>query len=229
MAESKPFPVTVHPYPSRGVRHACLYELGSSSARNALLFVGGLGDGPHTVPYIRTVAARAEAATGLSYSVFEARIRSSFSGFGWNSLANDVEDISDAVKYLRSIGKDKIVLMGHSTGCQVGTFQRLCHRSHTDHFIWTATNAQQDCIEYTNYEKHHNEPVDGFIIQASVSDREALPIDKGKETIDKVVAIATEMIKSGKADDAVPKSQLPPVFEPFPVTAYRWHSLAAVG
>lgn len=121
MAESKPFPVTVHPYPSRAVRDACLYELGSSSACNALLFVGGLGDGPHTVPYIRKVAAKAGAATGLSYSVFETRIRSSFSGFGWNSLANDVEDISDAVKYLRSIGKDKIVLMGHSTGSQVGT------------------------------------------------------------------------------------------------------------
>lgn len=121
MAESKPFSVIVHPYPSRGVRHACVYELGSSSARNALVFVGGLGDGPQTVPYIRTVAAKIEAATGLSYSVFEVRIRSSFTGFSWNSLANDVEDISDAVKYLRSIGKEKIVLMGHSTGSQVGT------------------------------------------------------------------------------------------------------------
>lgn len=121
MADSKPFSVKVHPYPSKEVRQACAYELGSSSSRNALLFVGGLGDGPHTVPYIRTVAAKIEATTSLSYSVFEIRIRSSFSGFGWTSLANDVEDISAAVKYLRSIGKEKIVLMGHSTGSQVRT------------------------------------------------------------------------------------------------------------
>lgn len=119
MADSKPFTVTVHPYASKGVKHACAYELGSSSARNALVFIGGLTDGPHTVPYIRTVAAKVEAATGLSYSVFEIRIRSSFSGFGWSSLAEDVQDISAVVKYLKSIGKEKIVLMGHSTGCQV--------------------------------------------------------------------------------------------------------------
>lgn len=119
MATSKPFTVTVHPYESKGVKHACAYELGSSSASNALVFIGGLTDGPHTVPYIRTVAAKIESATGLSYSVFEIRIRSSFSGFGWSSLAEDVEDISAVVKYLKSIGKKKVVLMGHSTGCQV--------------------------------------------------------------------------------------------------------------
>ncbi|KUI64959.1 UPF0613 protein PB24D3.06c [Cytospora mali] len=204
MADSKPFSVTVHPYPSKGVRHACLYELGSSSARNALVFIGGLGDGPHTVPYIKTVAAKIEATQGLSYSVFEIRIRSSFSGFGWSSLTNDVEDISDAVKYLRGIGKEKVVLMGHSTG-------------------------SQDCIEYTDYDKHHNELVDGFILQGSVSDREALPVEKGKEAIDKAVALATEMIKSGRADDAVPKSQLSFESDPWPITAYRFHSLAGVG
>lgn len=123
MAEIQPkqFAVTVHPYPSKGVKHACAYELGSTSASNALLFIGGLTDGPHTVPYIRTVAAKIEAATGLSYSVFEIRIRSSFDGFGWSSLAEDVEDISAVVKYLRSIGKEKVVLMGHSTGSQVSS------------------------------------------------------------------------------------------------------------
>lgn len=119
MADSKPFPVTVHPYASKGVKHACAYELGPSSARNALVFIGGLTDGPQTVPYIRTIAAKIEATTELSYSVFEIRLRSSFSGFGYSSLAEDVEDISAVVKYLRSIGKEKVVLMGHSTGCQV--------------------------------------------------------------------------------------------------------------
>ncbi|KKY36128.1 putative dolichol-phosphate mannosyltransferase [Diaporthe ampelina] len=198
-----PFPVTVHPYPSK-VKHACAYELGSSLARNALIFVGGLGDGPHTVPYVRTVAAKIEADTGISYSVFEIRIRSSFCGFGWNNLAKDVQDISSLVKYLRGIGKEKVVLMGHSTG-------------------------SQDCIEYNDYEKHQNEPIDGFILQGSVSDREGFVVDLGKDEADRMVALATEMVNDGRKDDAVPKSRLPRPFFPWPVTAYRLQSLAGVG
>lgn len=111
--------MTVHPYPSPKVRNACAYELGPSSARNAIIFIGGLTDGPHTVPYIRTVASKIQDAAGLDYSVFEIRMRSSFFGFAWSSLAKDVEDISALVKYLRGLGKQKIILFGHSTGCQV--------------------------------------------------------------------------------------------------------------
>lgn len=214
-----PFPVTVHPYPSK-VKHACAYELGSSSARNALIFVGGLGDGPHTVPYIRTVAAKLEADPGLSYSVFEIRIRSSFCGFGWNNLAKDVQDISSLVKYLRGIGKRKVVLMGHSTGSQVCACSSVCH---------TIAYRRQDCIEYTDYEKHQNEPIDGSILQGSVSDREGFVVDLGKDEADRMVRLATEMINDGRKDDAVPKSQLPRPFFPWPVTAYRLHSLAGVG
>lgn len=113
-----PFPVTVHPYKSK-VKAACAYELGTPGRRNALVFIGGLTDGPHTVPYLRTIADKIAAAPGLDYSVFEIRIRSSFDGFGWGSLAQDVEDISAVVTYLRGLGKERVVLMGHSTGCQV--------------------------------------------------------------------------------------------------------------
>lgn len=113
-----PFPVTVHPFQSP-TPLSCAYELGSSSSKNALVFIGGLGDGPHTVPYIRAVAKKLESATGLGYSVFETRLRSSFTGFGYSRLSDDVADISALVKHLRGIGKQKIVLMGHSTGCQV--------------------------------------------------------------------------------------------------------------
>lgn len=120
MASTNPFPVTVHPYksPTRG---ACAYELGTNVAsKNAIIFIGGLGDGPHTVAYIRTVARHLETAgKELEYSVFEIRLRSSFIGFGTTSLTNDVEDIAALVKYLRGLGKEKIVLFGHSTGSQV--------------------------------------------------------------------------------------------------------------
>ena len=93
--------------------------MGNTSSRNAFVFIGGLGDGPHSTPFIWTIAKSLEKATDLGYSVFECRLRSSFSGFGHSSLANDVHDISALVKYLRSIGRERVVLMGHSTGCQV--------------------------------------------------------------------------------------------------------------
>ena len=137
-----PFPVIVHPYPS-STPHSCAYELvvpnpylsGASASiaaptaatspqpRNALVFLAGLGDGPHTVPYIRAVAAGIAGATGaapLDYSVFEVRMFSSFDGFGSSSLKKDVQDVDGLVRYLRGLGKEKIVLLGHSTGCQVG-------------------------------------------------------------------------------------------------------------
>ena len=83
-------------------------------------FLSAASKTAHTpTPYIRTVAKQLELASELSYSVFEIRLRSSFIGFGTSSLEEDVADISALVKYLRTLGREKIVLFGHSTGCQV--------------------------------------------------------------------------------------------------------------
>jgi len=43
-------------------------------------------------------------------------MRSSYTGFGFSSLANDAEDLAAFVGYLRQIGKKRVVVMGHSTG-----------------------------------------------------------------------------------------------------------------
>ena len=114
----KPFPLLAHPYrsPTRG---SVAYEMGNTASRNAIIFIGGLKDGPHTTGYIRHVARELEKLPELGYSVFEIRMRSSFDGFGTASLADDVHDIAALVKYLRAINREKIILFGHSTGCQV--------------------------------------------------------------------------------------------------------------
>jgi dienelactone hydrolase len=39
-------------------------------------------------------------------------------GFGVGSLQRDFEDISACIAYLKQNGKQRIVLMGHSTGAQ---------------------------------------------------------------------------------------------------------------
>lgn len=116
-AVEEPFQVLVHLYrsPTRG---SCAYEMGNPSSRNAVIFIGGLSDGPHTTAYTRTVARRLQAASELSYSVFEVCMKSSFVGYGTASLRSDVEDLTALVKHLRALGRDKIVLFGHSTGCQ---------------------------------------------------------------------------------------------------------------
>lgn len=86
-------------------------------------------------------------------------------------------------------------------------------------------------MEYNKYDKYHNEPVDGFIMQGSVSDREAYANEiLAQSEVDDIVALCKEMIDAGRGDDAVPKSKLPPEFPfPNPMTAYRLHSLSAVG
>jgi hypothetical protein len=56
------------------------------------------------------------ASTSGRFAIWEFRMRSSYTGFGYSSLANDVEDIAALVTYLKSRDKKKIVLMGSSTG-----------------------------------------------------------------------------------------------------------------
>lgn len=81
-------------------------------------------------------------------------------------------------------------------------------------------------MEYANYGKHQNEPVDGFILQAPVSDREGLaPVCPD---MDDAIEYATKMIAEGKSDQLVPKDNVPSMVGA-PITAYRLHSLLAKG
>lgn len=85
-------------------------------------------------------------------------------------------------------------------------------------------------MEYNRYHKYHNEPVDGFILQGSVSDRQGYVDALGQKAVDDMVSLAKDMIDAGSGEEVVPKSKLPPTFFfPNPMTAYRLHSLAAVG
>lgn len=112
---SKPFTVTVHPFTSP-TPFSCAYERGNTSARNALVYLGGLTTGPHTIPQIDSLVGALQENEDLSYSFWEVRMRSSYTGFGYSSLANDAEDIAALVTYLKTLGKERIVLLGSSTG-----------------------------------------------------------------------------------------------------------------
>lgn len=81
-------------------------------------------------------------------------------------------------------------------------------------------------MEYTKYDKYGNEPVDGFIMQAPISDRENL--DEMVPGWRKIVAHAEQMIAEGKQDHFMPPDLVPPSLGG-PITAYRIHSLMTLG
>ncbi|KXX79549.1 hypothetical protein MMYC01_203134 [Madurella mycetomatis] len=232
MSFPTPYPVQVHSYlptpstaihqpPSRPVQ---TYEhLPASPSpsqqtpvpQNAVVFIGGLGDGPHTIPYVRTLAQHL-TSSNPSYSVFEARLSSAFSAFGYSSLAQDAREIADLVRYLRKgLGRKRVVLMGHSTGCQ-------------------------DCLEYGSKYLQLGKPglgaeeegearVDGLVLQGPVSDREAIGMTEDQGEVRACLEIAQRMVAEGKGAEVMRREEMPAGWRGSPVTAYRWCSLAGVG
>jgi hypothetical protein len=83
-------------------------------------------------------------------------------------------------------------------------------------------------MEYADYVKHDNAPVDGFILQGPVSDREAFGPLITAEELGNAIKYAESMIAEGKGQDCMPQDKLPTVFNP-PVSAYRWISLVSKG
>lgn len=81
-------------------------------------------------------------------------------------------------------------------------------------------------MEYTNYTKYSNSPVDGFILQAPVSDRESLEIylPDYQPNLD----YADRMIAEGKGSDCLPSDHLFAMLGA-PVSANRFHDLFAKG
>lgn len=81
-------------------------------------------------------------------------------------------------------------------------------------------------MEYSNYAKYNNEPVDGFILQAPVSDREGLEIVFPE--FQKSIDYANQMVADGRANDCLPSAYVPGVLGA-PLSAYRLLSLCAKG
>ncbi|KAJ4357832.1 uncharacterized protein N0V89_002408 [Didymosphaeria variabile] len=199
MASTDPFPVVVHRIAS-GTPNIVAYERAVWTQRNALVFIGGFTEGPHTNLVVDAIVRK---LNGSAFSVWDLRMRSSYTGFGYSSLSNDVQDISALVSYLRTLGKQKIVLCGASTGCQ-------------------------DCLEYADREKHKSAPVDGYILLSPVSDRQTAGLLMPPDDLERANQHAQEMIAEGKPNDVMPTSFIPFIFTS-PITAYRWNSLAAKG
>ncbi|KAI4962330.1 hypothetical protein J4E86_001363 [Alternaria arbusti] len=199
-------PGTAHKY-TKGLiafEHASTHP---SSSYNTILWIGGLTDGLLTVPYPSLIAS----SLPPTWSLAEVLLTSSYSGWGTGSLARDATELGECVAYFKKMRPERrIVLMGHSTGCQ-------------------------DIMEYLlgkGAEGRHK--VDGIILQGGVSDREAwedyYKEGERRKQLDNAIATAKVMIDTGKGEEVLsPESN--PVFKDMggPLNAYRAYSLLAKG
>ncbi|CAD0113821.1 unnamed protein product [Aureobasidium uvarum] len=173
-----------------------------SNTPNLLLWIGGLTDTYHSVSYVYALAS----SLPPTWSLAQANLSSAASGWGTSSLSQDVNEISSLVSHFRQQGKQKIVIMGHSTGCQ-------------------------DCMHYfaSQDKRGDRAAVDGVILQAPVSDREAIAMDMDPADLDNANAMANTWCREGKGEHILPLNITSSNFGRNPVTARRWVALACKG
>ncbi|KAH1613468.1 hypothetical protein KXX21_001866 [Aspergillus fumigatus] len=155
----------LHPYCEGLV--AFEYTNGLVRKPNTLVFIGGLGDGLGTVEYLTDIITALEYTP---WSVFSPILSSSYSGWGVGHLGKDIDEIARCVQYAREykqglFGAGKIVIMGHSTGSQDVMHYLSCANPRPRHPVLDKDAA---------VEPPKRPPVDGAVMQAPVSDREAI-------------------------------------------------------
>ena len=164
------------------------------------MFIGGLGDGLLTTGYTSHLGKRCGSP---KYSFVEVLLSSSYAGWGTSDLGQDVRELSQCVEYFRQLRpRGKIVFMGHSTGCQ-------------------------DVMHYLLDQAQHPK-VDGAIMQAGISDREAITMVADPIELRKGVDLAQTFVKEGREDDVLPNAVTSMIL-PGPISAKRWLSLVSPG
>lgn len=177
--------------------------------QNFLIFIGGLGDGLLCTKYIPLIADYFNTQLEGKWAVVETLISSSYIGCGTGSLKRDVRELGQLVKYLRTErgSKDsKVVLMGHSTGCQ-DTLEYL-----------SKYTFQEDFEEILR--------LDGGILQAPVSDTEASEYFHNVKEMPKLLEEAKKLIDEGRGEELASEEARKASFG-VPVSAYRFYSLNA--
>ncbi|MCJ1307453.1 hypothetical protein MMC25_001099 [Agyrium rufum] len=187
--------------------------------QNTLIFIGGLMDGLFTVPYATPLAE----AMPPSWSVVSVLLSSSYRQWGIASLDSDVSELASCVSYFRKLRPNgKIVLMGHSTGCQ-DVMHYLVSLESEDTSLEDSKNLTGGSCSVLARPK-----IDGGIMQASVSDREALIMLLPSRQYEASVKIAQVYISQNRGEDILP-SWATAGFLNVPVSARRWLSLASPG
>lgn len=149
------------------------FESGALDSNKTVVFLEGLTDGYNGVPYLTKLT---DTVTKHGYSLIQMQTTSFYNGYGASSLSNDARELDYLVDYLRQHGKTRIVVMGHSTGCQ-------------------------DCYWHNKYGQRQ---VEGYVLQAPASDREYYMSQC--EEYDTHVKLAATMRDQGRGSDWMPRS-----------------------
>ncbi|KAF1945884.1 DUF1749-domain-containing protein [Clathrospora elynae] len=200
---------TAHKYSKKRIafEYASPQVSTSTSPPNTLLWIGGLTNGLLTVSYPSSIAS----SLPPTWTLAEVLLSSSYKGWGTGSLSRDARELGECVAYFKELRPGrKVVMMGHSTGCQ-------------------------DIMEYIlGKGKEGREGVNGVILQGGVSDREAwadmCQTEEEKKGLEEVVKKAKEMVDQGREKDIMPSEGSVLMKElSGPITAYRTYSLLAKG
>ncbi|GMM37673.1 hypothetical protein DASC09_049980 [Saccharomycopsis crataegensis] len=200
--KSPSFEGKIHHFTSR----LAAFEFSPTKTPNTLIFIGGLTDGLLTVPYVPYLASQLPS----NWSLCQTLISSSYNGWGTGSLKRDAAEIGELVKYLRvNCNKEKIVIMGHSTGTQ-----------DVIQYITKFLQSLDNDVELYN--------VDGGILQAPASDREAISMSLSSQETEEAISEVQAFVKENSNDDSI---LLPDKYAKIwfgtPITAYRFLALTA--
>ena len=180
------------------------YFRSDHESRHTLIFVGGLFDTIGTVAYVPGLAA----SLPPDWRLIEAILGSSSRQWGISTLNDDVKEIADLVAHFRGISSDsKIVLMGHSTGCQ-------------DAVHYLLSPHPGDGLARPG--------VDGVVLQASVSDREAIVKLTTPQQYRDLCNTSQQYVNDGKGDEIIPLKYAKHLFNgAAPISARRMISIVS--
>ncbi|MCJ1473752.1 hypothetical protein MMC13_002403 [Lambiella insularis] len=177
-------------------------EPASPAQLHTLLFIPGLSDGLCTVSYVTAIVK----ALPSNWRLVQPLLSSSYTGWGTYSLDTDVQELVQCISFILSVRpKGKIVLMGHSTGCQ-----------DIMHYLLSPLQTGEAA----------RPRLAGAILQAGVSDRQFLEVLYSKDVYESSVKLAQSYVDEGRSEDVLPTSSTGAFFQA-PVSARRWLSLAS--
>ena len=147
---------------------------GQEVCKNALVLIVGLADGFLALAYTEPLS---RALLAEDYSLVMVNLSSSWSQFGFQSLAADCEELEKHVSFLKTrFGFGKIVLLGHSTGAQ-------------------------DVVYFLRHGKPElTSLVTAIIFQGAISDREAMAIEPYASQLPSMKKEAEKLQLSGKGE-----------------------------
>ncbi|EXJ60850.1 hypothetical protein A1O7_05003 [Cladophialophora yegresii CBS 114405] len=186
-----------------------------SSPPNVLLFVGGLYDNFRWPRYLDDLAALfPRDVPDQQWRVMQVQLSSNGRSWGLFDLDRDVEEIATAISYIRDnitqSPATPVILMGHSTGCQ-------------DSFHYLVSPISPSSPRPN---------ISGAILQAPVSDREAILHEletnsSAKAAYDATLAVIRSTPFEKYKTTILPFDLMTPLFGPSPVSISRFLSLVS--